>query len=114
MSDPRKPSPFDSLDKRLKAVRDRRSKREGKSSTARGSGGSSGLGVGMRIATEIVASIGVGVAIGLFLDAQLGTKPWLMLLFILLGTAAAFYNVVRVAKGLERRSKEDRDNSRPK
>lgn len=111
MSGRDKPSPFDSLDKRLKAVRDRRRKSEGKGSPARG-GGSSGLGVGMRMATEIVASIGVGVAIGLFLDAQLGTKPWLMLLFLLLGTAAAFYNVVRVAKEMERRSKEDRDNSR--
>lgn len=112
MSGSGKPSPFDSLDKRLKAVRDRRRKSEGKGSSARG-GASSGLGVGMRIATEIVACIGVGVAIGLFLDAQLGTKPWLMLLFMLLGTAAAFYNVIRVAKGLERRGKDDGNDSGP-
>jgi ATP synthase protein I len=65
------------------------------------------MAIGLRIATEMVAAIAICVGIGLALDTWLGTKPWLMLLFIVLGVVTAFYNVMRTAKELERRRKAE-------
>ncbi len=59
-----------------------------------------GLAFAMRIGVEIVAALIVGVAIGYFLDRWLGTKPWFLLLFFVLGSAAGFMNVFRVVGGL--------------
>lgn len=56
-----------------------------------------GLGVAMRIGIELVVAVFVGTGIGWLLDQWLGTKPWLMVLFFLLGAAAGFFNVIRVA-----------------
>ncbi len=42
----------------------------------------------------------VGVAIGIGLDRWLGTTPWLMVVFIVLGAAAGILNVVRVMTGM--------------
>ena len=55
-----------------------------------------GLAFALRIGTEIVAALIVGVGIGLLLDWWLGTKPWFLLLFFVLGAAAGFMNVFRV------------------
>ncbi|MCL2828034.1 MAG: AtpZ/AtpI family protein [Oscillospiraceae bacterium] len=43
-----------------------------------------------QIGIYIVASVVVGVFLGRFLDNLLGTSPWLLLLFSLLGIGAAF------------------------
>lgn len=102
----RGPSPSDGdFDKRLAAARKRRETEESKWKRV-DTQGPSGLGIGLRIATEIVAAIGVAVVIGLLLDTWLGTKPWMMILFILLGAGAAMTNVVRTGKELERKRKE--------
>jgi len=42
-----------------------------------------------QVATTIVASILIGVFLGRFLDNLLGTTPWLLLVFSLLGVGAA-------------------------
>jgi ATP synthase protein I len=55
------------------------------------------MGRGMRIATELVAGVLVGSVLGWYLDQWLGTKPWLFILFFLLGTAAGMMNVIRQA-----------------
>jgi F0F1-type ATP synthase assembly protein I len=52
----------------------------------------SSLGIEMAVATFI------GWGIGYWLDLQLGTEPWLMLVFLLLGVAAGFMGVLRAAK----------------
>lgn len=54
----------------------------------------------MRIGVELVAALIVGVGIGYLLDRWLGTAPWLLLVFFLLGSAAGIMNVFRVTKGL--------------
>jgi ATP synthase protein I len=41
----------------------------------------------------------VGVGIGLGLDWWLDTKPWFLVVFFLLGSAAAMLNVYRAAMG---------------
>lgn len=55
------------------------------------------MGRGMRLATELIGGVIAGSAIGWFLDQWLGTKPWLFILFFLLGTAAGMLNLIRVA-----------------
>ncbi len=59
-----------------------------------------GLAFAMRIGVELVAALIVGVGIGYFLDQWLGTKPWFLLLFFVLGSVAGFMNVFRVVSGL--------------
>ena len=47
-----------------------------------------GMAYGMRMAAELVAAVIVGGLIGYGLDSWLGSKPWLFLLFFVLGFAA--------------------------
>jgi ATP synthase protein I len=57
----------------------------------------SGRNSGLTVAAELIAALLVGVFIGVMLDKWLGTKPWLMLLFIFIGGAAGFFNIYRSA-----------------
>lgn len=59
----------------------------------------SALGLAFRVAVELVSALAVGLGIGWLLDAWLETKPWLMILFIVLGGAAGVLNVYRMASG---------------
>jgi len=59
-----------------------------------------GLGLGMRIAVEIVAALLVGGVSGFLLDRWLGTSPLLLLLGLLLGGGAAVLNVYRAVSGI--------------
>jgi len=52
---------------------------------------------GFRLSTELVAGVLVGAFIGWALDAWLGTRPWGMIVFLLLGFAAGVVNVMRAA-----------------
>lgn len=70
----------------------------------------SGAAVGLRIAVEILAAIAVGVAIGLVLDEWLDTKPWLLILFCILGFGAAMVNVMRTARELDSKRREAKQN----
>lgn len=49
---------------------------------------------------ELVSALIVGVGIGYMLDRWLGTKPWLLILFFILGSAAGLLNVFRLTSGL--------------
>lgn len=62
----------------------------------------SALAQGFRFAVEIVAAAGVGGAIGWKLDQWLGTRPWFLLVFLLLGLAAGFVNLLRVVNREQR------------
>ena len=55
------------------------------------------MGRGMKIAAELIGGVIAGGAIGWFLDRWLGTKPWLFIVFFLLGTAAGMLNIIRQA-----------------
>jgi len=41
------------------------------------------------------SSIAVGLLLGYFLDKLLGTHPWLLIVFLLLGVASGFFSLVR-------------------
>ena len=46
----------------------------------------------MRLAIDLVAAVVIAVFIGVMLDRWLGTRPWFLLSFIILGVAAGFRN----------------------
>lgn len=64
----------------------------------------SGIGQAMRLSTEFIAGIVVGGGAGWVLDRGLGTKPWGMIVLLLLGTCAGFFNVARAAGLLKSRT----------
>jgi ATP synthase protein I len=55
------------------------------------------MSLGFRVLTEFVAAVVVGAVIGWQLDVWLGTKAVFLLVFLMLGTAAGFMNVYRIA-----------------
>jgi len=94
MSDKEKPSDIARLEARLKEAESRRPPEDTRSERGKG------LSFAFRIGTELVAGIAVGVGIGWALDRWLGTKPWLMIAFFVLGAAAGMMNVYRAVAGL--------------
>jgi ATP synthase protein I len=50
------------------------------------------------VGLDLVIYTFVGLAIGYFLDKFFGTKPWLTLIFLILGIVAGFRNLIRMAK----------------
>lgn len=61
----------------------------------------SGLGLATRIGIEMVTTTLVGTGLGWAADDWLGTKPLLMIVFMILGATAGVMNVYRVVKGLD-------------
>jgi ATP synthase protein I len=51
---------------------------------------------------ELVAGLGIGFGIGYGLDAVLGTEPFLMVLFTLLGIAAGINVMMRTAAEVQK------------
>jgi len=54
-----------------------------------------------RMVIELVAGLGIGFGIGYGLDALFGTRPFLMVLFILLGFAAGVKTMMRSAAEMQ-------------
>ncbi|MEL6588190.1 MAG: AtpZ/AtpI family protein [Pseudomonadota bacterium] len=54
-----------------------------------------------RMVIELVAGLGLGFGIGYGLDALLGTQPWLMVVFTLLGFAAGVKTMIASAKEIQ-------------
>ncbi len=98
MTERDKPESLRDLDDRLRRLREREG--SGRAEPGRGRGSSSGLGMAMRIGVELVASLLVGVGIGWGLDYLLGTSPWLLLVFFVLGAVAGMMNIYRVMMGM--------------
>tara|TARA_Y100001970_G_scaffold293977_1_gene445277 strand:- start:14665 stop:15051 length:387 start_codon:yes stop_codon:yes gene_type:complete len=84
------------LDERLRRFRDKQDVAAGRIDNPESRTG--GIGFAMRIGTELVAALVIGVGVGLLLDGWLGTKPWFMLVFFVLGSAAGIFNVYRVVQ----------------
>ena len=60
------------------------------------------MGNAFKLGTELVAAVGVGTIIGFILDSWFGTKPWLIIVFFFLGSAAGILNVIRTAKKMQK------------
>ncbi len=57
-----------------------------------------------RMVIELVAGLGIGFFIGLGLDSLLGTKPWLMVVFTVLGFVAGIKTMIKSAHEMQRDS----------
>jgi ATP synthase protein I len=53
------------------------------------------------IGIEMVVSTFVGLAIGLYLDGLFETKPWLTILFLVVGIVAGFKNIFLEVKRID-------------
>jgi ATP synthase protein I len=60
-----------------------------------------GMAYGMRMAAELVAAVLVGGIVGWGLDWVLGSRPWLFLLFFVLGFVAGVLNVLRAYERMQ-------------
>jgi ATP synthase protein I len=93
-----------SLDAQLKAARERSPTPESRS---KGDGDRSGMAIGLRLSAELIAGLLLGLGVGWGLDRWLGTAPWLLLVFMLLGISAGILNVIRAGnRANERTDKE--------
>lgn len=99
MSEKDTPDSLRDLDDRLRRFREKTREPEDRDETAP-RGAMAGFGIAMRIGTEMVAALIVGVAIGFGLDKWLGTTPWFLVVFFFLGASAGIMNVYRTASGL--------------
>lgn len=61
---------------------------------------SQGMALALRMASEFVSAILVGATIGYGIDWMLGSTPWVMIVFLLLGFVAGVINVMRSSSEL--------------
>lgn len=59
-----------------------------------------------RMVIELVSGLGIGFGIGYGLDTLFGTRPWLLVLFTLLGFAAGVSTMLRTARELQERNEQ--------
>jgi ATP synthase protein I len=65
---------------------------------------SSSMGSAFKLSTDLVAHVLVGTIIGFILDSWFDTKPWLIIIFFFLGSAAGILNVIKTAKQMQNRN----------
>lgn len=92
------------LEKRAEALGerlDRATARRPEISRADAEARGNALGQAFKISAELVAGVAMGGGIGWFLDRQLGTRPWLLVVFLILGFCAGMLNVIRSAQSMQ-------------
>ncbi len=95
------PGRIDALERRIDAL---------KAKDKRAPGALKGIGQGeaaWRMVIELVVGMGLGLAIGYGLDVVFGTKPLMMIVFVLLGFAAGIRVMLRTAAELGKKAEDD-------
>jgi ATP synthase protein I len=64
------------------------------------------LGYLSTIGLTMAFSVGIGAVLGHWLDEKFGTTPWLFFVFLCFGIAAAFRNLHRMYRKLDKMNKE--------
>ena len=98
MADEKDREALNVLDSRLKKARDNVQDPLNEPGAEKAEKGEA-LGLAFRVSVEIVSAVAIGFGIGWLLDSWLGSTPWLMVAFIVLGFAAGILNVYRLASG---------------
>lgn len=65
------------------------------------------LGVLSTVGINIVAATVIGFLIGYYLDLLFGTKPWLMILFLILGIIAGFRSLFSILRRVTKDKNSD-------
>tara|TARA_B100000686_G_scaffold345152_1_gene429157 strand:+ start:3607 stop:3894 length:288 start_codon:yes stop_codon:yes gene_type:complete len=91
-------SNLDELKTRLKIAKSKLEKSDLKKTEEKGKF----LGNAFKLGTELVAAVVVGTIIGFILDSWFDTKPILIIIFFLFGSAAGITNVVKAAKRMQK------------
>ena len=60
------------------------------------------MGYAFKVGTDLIAAVIVGTIIGFILDTWFDTKPWLIIIFFFIGSAAGMLNVIRAAKKMQK------------
>lgn len=102
-------SEADRGDQDTESIRRRLDTLDGKLSKAKGlrqppvdaEGRGRAMGQAFKLSIELIAGVAVGGFIGWALDQLFGTKPILMLVFLVLGAASGIMNVMRTAKSMQ-------------
>ncbi len=98
------PPTLESLDARIKAARQASTPTPRRRELER-----TAVGRAWRLTVEMVAALIAGLGIGWLLDRWLGTGPWFLLAFLLLGAATGIWNAVKTAAAIGRAAEnEDR------
>ena len=63
----------------------------------------------MRLSTEFIAGVLAGGILGWMFDHYLGTKPWGLIVLLMLGFATGVYNVMRVSGSLPKAPTKEED-----
>lgn len=66
------------------------------------------LGIAYRLGADFISGILVGLLIGYFVDKGLGTSPWGMVVFIVLGMGAGLLNVIRSYNQISQSERQDK------
>ena len=61
----------------------------------------SNMGSAFKLGSELISAVAVGTIIGFILDSWFDTKPWLIIFFFFLGSAAGILNVIKTAKRMQ-------------
>lgn len=70
------------------------------------------LGQGLKLGAEFVSGILVGAGLGFVIDGWLGSSPFGLIIFLLLGFAAGVMNVLRSIGMVEKPFEKPRDGSK--
>jgi ATP synthase protein I len=85
------------LEARLRQLEASLAARQPKPEPAGDESSATGYAQAVKLSSEFIAAVAVGFAIGYGLDRFVGTKPWGMIVFLLLGFCAGVLNVMRSA-----------------
>ena len=105
--------PSNDLDKRLKDLEVRLAERTSAEKTESKTAGEArkGYSQAIKLSSEFIAGILVGVLLGYLFDTLLGTHPWGMIVFLMLGFCAAVLNVLRAIGAVaEPKIRKDKSN----
>ena len=91
-------SDLENLKTRLKIAKSKLQKNKSESTDKKGVF----LGNAFKLGTELIAAVIVGTIIGFILDNWFGTKPILIIIFFLFGSAAGILNVIKAAKRMQK------------
>lgn len=111
MTEKQPPKPSPDLEKRIEQARQSQA-RPPEHDRSRGAA----LGTAVRLTAELVVGMIIGGGMGWLLDSWLGTRPWLLLLFFILGAAAGIKNVGRIAREMNEKleTPDDNEETRPR